>query len=109
LAIDPGLGFAKRTEHNLELLARLAELQALGRPLLLGASRKGFIGRVLGERPADRRLAGGLALIAHAQSRGAVQIVRVHDVAETYDTVEMMAAIQRREIRTPRNHAHDEA
>jgi dihydropteroate synthase len=89
LALDPGIGFGKTAQHNLELLARLQEFQALGRPVCLGVSRKGFLGRML-NRPVEQRLASSLAVVAHAQLRGAVQIVRVHDVQETYDLVKML-------------------
>jgi dihydropteroate synthase len=90
--IDPGIGFGKTADHNLELLARLEEFQRLGRPVCLGVSRKGFTGRLL-NRPVDQRLAGSLAAVAFAQSRGAVQIVRVHDAAATRDLVLMFDLI----------------
>ncbi len=93
VAIDPGIGFGKTARHNLELLARLAEFQALGRPLCLGVSRKGFMGKLL-DRPLEKRLAGSLAAVAFAQAHRAVQIVRVHDVPETRDVVTLIAAIQ---------------
>ena len=79
--LDPGLGFAKGAEHNLALLARLGELARLGRPLLVGASRKSFLGRLTGAPPADR-LPGSLAAAGWAARHGAA-LVRVHDVAET--------------------------
>jgi dihydropteroate synthase len=91
-AIDPGIGFGKTADHNLELLARLDEFQRLGRPVCLGVSRKGFTGRLL-NRPVGQRLAGSLAAVAFAQSRGAVQLVRVHDVAATRDLVLMFDLI----------------
>jgi dihydropteroate synthase len=93
IVIDPGIGFGKKGRHNLEILARLAEFQALGRPLLLGVSRKAFIGKIL-ERPTADRLAGSLAAILYAQAHDAVQIVRVHDVRATRDAVTVFAAIQ---------------
>lgn len=83
--LDPGIGFGKRLEHNLELLRRLAELRRLGFPLLVGPSRKRFLGEVL-DRPADRRLFGTAAAVAAAVLRGA-DAVRVHDVAEMADVV----------------------
>jgi dihydropteroate synthase len=92
LALDPGIGFGKTLEHNLELLARLGEFQRLGRPVCLGVSRKGFLGTLLG-RPVERRLAGSLAVACHALARGAVQVLRVHDVAETRDAVAVFAAL----------------
>ena len=82
VCLDPGIGFGKTTEHNLELLARLDELVALGRPVLVGASRKRFLGRVLGDAGA---LAGpvsaGVAVAVLAYERGA-SLFRVHDVRE---------------------------
>jgi dihydropteroate synthase len=84
LVLDPGIGFGKTREHNLELLGRLQQFQQLGRPVCLGVSRKGFLGSIL-ERPVHERLAGSLAALAFAMSRGAVQIIRVHDVQETRD------------------------
>lgn len=92
IAIDPGIGFGKTHAHNLELLARLEEFQSLGRPLCLGASRKGFLGKITG-RPLEERLAGNLAVVAHALVHGAAQIVRVHDVAATRDVVLMLEAL----------------
>jgi len=94
IVLDPGIGFGKKGKHNLEILARLAEFQRLGRPLCLGVSRKAFIGQIL-QRPVDQRLAGSLAALLFAQSQNAVQIVRVHDVRETRDAVEVFAAIQK--------------
>ena len=93
LALDPGIGFGKTTEHNLELLARLGEFQRFGRPVCLGASRKGGIGKVL-KRPVEQRLAGSLAVVLYAMSRSAAQVVRVHDVAETRDVVVMWEALE---------------
>jgi dihydropteroate synthase len=84
--LDPGIGFGKTREHNLQLVARLEEFLQLGRPICLGVSRKGFLGRLL-ERPLEQRLAGSIAAALHAQSRGAVHLIRVHDVAETRDAV----------------------
>jgi dihydropteroate synthase len=79
---DPGIGFGKGLEHNLALLRGLSLFHGLGVRLLLGASRKALIGRMAGEVPPDARLPGSLALALHAAAQG-VQIVRVHDVAET--------------------------
>jgi dihydropteroate synthase len=92
IVLDPGFGFAKTLNHNLVLFRRMEVLHRLGRPLLVGVSRKSMIGAVLG-RPVDERLYGSLALAALAVSKGA-QIVRVHDVAETVDVVRMIAAVQ---------------
>jgi dihydropteroate synthase len=92
VVLDPGIGFGKTAAHNLALLARLEELQRFGRPVLLGVSRKGFLGKFLG-RPPEQRLAGSLAALLAPQSRGAVQIVRVHDVAATRDAVTLFSLI----------------
>jgi dihydropteroate synthase len=92
VALDPGIGFGKTTAHNLQLVAQLASLQRLGRPVCLGVSRKGFIGKTLGRELHDR-LVGSLTILCHALSRGAVQIIRVHDVKETRDAVLMWEAI----------------
>src|SRR5262245_3412199 len=93
IALDPGIGFGKKSAHNLELIARLDEFQRLGRPVCLGVSRKGFIGKLLNDRPLQRRLSGSLAAVCYAMSRDAVQIVRVHDVEETRDAVMMFATL----------------
>ncbi|AKF49899.1 Dihydropteroate synthase [Pseudomonas syringae pv. syringae HS191] len=92
IILDPGFGFAKTLEHNLSLFKHMEALHALGRPLLVGVSRKSMIGDVLG-RPVDQRLSGGLALAVLAMAKGA-RIIRVHDVAETADVVRMIAAVE---------------
>ncbi len=91
LILDPGFGFAKTLEHNLRLFKHLESLHELGRPLLVGVSRKSMIGCVLGHEVGGR-LYGSLALAALAVGKGA-QILRVHDVAETVDVVRMLAAV----------------
>ncbi|MGY2283511.1 dihydropteroate synthase [Pseudomonas gingeri] len=90
--LDPGFGFAKNLQHNLSLFKHMEALHVLGRPLLVGVSRKSMIGQALG-RPVGERLYGGLALAALAMSKGA-RILRVHDVAETVDVVSMIAAVE---------------
>ncbi len=92
IVLDPGFGFAKNLEHNLSLFKHLERLHRLGRPLLVGVSRKTMIGQALG-REVGERLYGSLALAALAVSQGA-RILRVHDVAETVDVVRMIAAVQ---------------
>lgn len=92
LILDPGFGFAKSLAHNLSLFKRLEVLHELGRPLLVGVSRKSMIGGVLGHEVGGR-LYGGLALAALALTKGA-RILRVHDVAETVDVVRMLAAVE---------------
>lgn len=91
IILDPGFGFAKTLAHNLSLFKHMEALHALGRPLLVGVSRKSMIGNALG-RPVGERLYGGLALAALAITKGA-RILRVHDVAETMDVVRMIAAV----------------
>ena len=88
---DPGLGFGKTVEHNLTLLNRTRDLAALGRPLVVGSSRKGFIGKVLGDPNADRRF-GTAATVAWAVANGAA-VVRVHEVEEAAQVVRMTRAI----------------
>lgn len=92
IILDPGFGFAKTLEHNLSLFKHVQALHALGRPLLIGVSRKSMIGKVLGHEVGER-LYGSLALAALAASKGA-HILRVHDVAETVDVVRMIAAVE---------------
>ena len=96
VVLDPGIGFGKTAQHNMRLLARLADLGKLGRPVLLGVSRKGFLGRLL-DRPVEERLAASLAAACFALTLGAAQIVRVHDVAETRDAVRVIAALSESE------------
>jgi dihydropteroate synthase len=91
--LDPGIGFGKTLEHNLELLRRLDELVALGRPLVIGTSRKTFLGRITG-RETDDRLAGTIATNVLALERGA-SIFRVHDVAPVADALAVTAATVR--------------
>lgn len=92
LMIDPGIGFGKSFEHNLEILDRLAELCVLG-PLVVGASRKGFIGHLTGKVGGPARSAGSLAAVAAAAIAGAA-VVRVHDVAQTVDFLKVFLAIR---------------
>ncbi|SDU38193.1 dihydropteroate synthase [Halopseudomonas salegens] len=91
LVIDPGFGFGKTLEHNLQLFARMSEVAPLQRPLLVGVSRKSMIGNAL-QRPLEQRLAGGLALASLAVTLGA-RIIRTHDVAATLDAVRMTEAV----------------
>lgn len=90
IVLDPGYGFGKRHEHNLELFARQDELRALGLPLLVGWSRKGTLGKVTGREVGDRVVASIAAALAAVQ-HGA-RIVRVHDVAETVDALKVWQA-----------------
>jgi len=91
LVFDPGIGFGKTVEHNLQLLAGLRDLAGINRPLLLGVSRKSFIGKLLGaELPC--RLPASLACASLAVAAG-VQIIRTHDVAETVQAVRLTEAV----------------
>lgn len=90
--LDVGIGFGKTLEHNLQLLGALGTFKKLGRPLLLGVSRKSFIGKLLGVDVADR-LPGSIACACWASLAG-VQFVRVHDVAETVQALRMLDAIR---------------
>jgi dihydropteroate synthase len=89
--IDPGLGFAKTADHNLSLLCGLDRLVATDYPVLVGASRKSFIGRLTGDAPVDDRLEGSLALAVWAMEKGAA-MVRVHDVRATVQAARLVAA-----------------
>ena len=92
IALDPGIGFGKRHAHNLELLVRLHEFQKLGRPICLGVSRKGFLGKITG-RTVQESAAGSVAVACYALWKHAAQILRVHDVAATRDAVLMNEAL----------------
>jgi dihydropteroate synthase len=89
--LDPGIGFGKTGAHNMELLHRLGELRELGRPLVVGTSRKSFIGKVDGS-PADQRLGGTIASSVLAAAEGA-DVLRVHDVAEVRQALTVATAI----------------
>jgi dihydropteroate synthase len=93
IIIDPGIGFGKTDAHNLQLLHRLADLSAIGQPILVGTSRKGFIGRVTDESNAKNRQFGTAATVCWAIANGA-DIVRVHDVRAMRQVVEMTVAIR---------------
>jgi len=91
--LDPGIGFGKTVEHNLELLARLDEIVALGRPVVVGTSRKSFLGTITGREAGDR-VAATIATNVLALARGA-SVFRVHDVAEAHDALAVAAATLR--------------
>ncbi len=94
ICLDPGIGFGKTVEHNLELVARLDEIVALGRPVLVGASRKRFLGRILGEEEAlTGPVSAGVALAVMAYERGA-SIFRVHDVREHVEALTAARALE---------------
>jgi dihydropteroate synthase len=99
VALDPGLGFGKTPDHNLRLLARVDALAALGRPVLIGVSRKSTLGRLTG-RPPGELLAASLAALTAAVLRGA-HIVRVHDVPESVDAATVIAALRKEGLPCP--------
>ncbi len=92
VVLDPGIGFGKTLEHNLQLLRALDVLRRGGRPLLIGVSRKSMIGTLLGGAPVDQRLWGTVALSAWLRARGA-EVLRVHDVRPNVEAVRMMEAV----------------
>ncbi len=100
ILIDPGFGFGKTVAHNLELMNGLALFHSLGCAILLGASRKRAIGALSGEAPADKRLAGSIALALKAAEQGA-QIIRVHDVPETVQALKIWRGLKDQGL-TPR-------
>ena len=93
IIVDPGFGFGKSVQHNLQLMNGLAMLHGLGCPIMLGASRKRTIGALANEAPADRRLGGSIALALKAAEQG-VQLLRVHDVEETIQSVRVWRGLR---------------
>jgi dihydropteroate synthase len=93
LIVDPGIGFGKTVEHNLALIRELPRIRTLGLPVMVGASRKWFIGQLTG-RPVDERLGGSLAAASVAIVLGA-DIVRAHDVGETVQAVRVAHALHK--------------
>lgn len=90
--VDPGIGFGKTLQHNLKIISGLHKFTKFGYPVLMGASRKSMIGKILEDRPADGRLAGTLAVHYHSLLNGA-KILRVHDVQEASDSIQVFNAI----------------
>jgi dihydropteroate synthase len=101
ILIDPGFGFGKKLGHNLELMNGLALFHSLGCPVVIGASRKRTIGALSGEAPADRRLGGSIAFALKAVEQG-VQMIRVHDVAETVQALRVWRGMRDQAL-TPRS------
>ena len=93
IIIDPGIGFGKTVAHNLEILKRLGEFRALGRPILVGTSRKSFLGKILKRKP-EGRIFGTVSSSLLAVKNGA-QMVRTHDVAAVRQALEVLAAIEK--------------
>jgi dihydropteroate synthase len=91
ICLDPGFGFGKTLQHNLELLSKMDQLVSLGYPVLAGLSRKSMLG-LLTNKPVEKRLAASLAVAQIAMQKGA-RIIRVHDVAETYDMRQVVQAL----------------
>ena len=100
IVVDPGLGFGKTVQHNVSLLRALALYHDLGAPILLGASRKGFIGTLGGAEAGRDRMPGSIAVAVHGAARGA-QILRVHDVRETAQALRLWAALADEDQRAP--------
>jgi dihydropteroate synthase len=94
IVVDPGIGFSKRTEHSVAVLAGIGRVAALGRPVMIGASRKRFVGELAGGLPAEERLEGSLAACVVALLNG-VRIFRVHDVAATRRALAVAESIRR--------------
>jgi dihydropteroate synthase len=94
ICLDPGIGFGKTEAHNLDLLAHLDSVAALGRPVCLGVSRKGFIGGICG-RGRSERDAGSLAIACFTAARGTAHVLRVHDVPSARDAALLLDAIER--------------
>jgi len=97
MILDPGIGFGKTFDHNLEILNNLEQLTVLQKPLLLGPSRKAFLGKILGDVPASDRLEGTAAAIAVSIMKGA-NIIRVHDVKEMARVAKVIDAIKREKV-----------
>lgn len=93
IIVDPGIGFGKKLHHNLEIISKLHNFTKFGYPVLMGASRKSMIGKILKDRPADGRLAGTIAVHYHSLINGA-RILRVHDVQEASDSIQVFNAIK---------------
>ena len=99
ILVDPGIGFGKTFDHNLQIIKKLSSFLSLGKPLLIGTSNKSFIGEVLGKK-VDERVTGTMATVAVAAMNGA-HVVRVHNVKEAVETVRMVDAIKRGRVKEP--------
>lgn len=94
IILDPGIGFGKTLEHNLDILANLNYFMRVGYPLMIGVSRKSMLGNILGDRPVDDRLIGTVAAHCDALLQG-VRMIRVHDVKEAKDSVRVFTALEK--------------
>ena len=92
IAVDPGIGFGKTLEHNLSLLRHLDVIAGIGRPVVLGVSRKGMIGQITG-KPRDQRMVGSVAMASYCASHGTAHVLRVHDVDATLDAAKILGTI----------------
>jgi dihydropteroate synthase len=97
IIIDPGIGFGKTSEHNLEIINKLWEFTSLEKPILIGPSRKAFIGKILGDAPVTQRLEGTAAAIAISIMNGA-NMIRVHDIKEMAGVAKVVDAVKREKI-----------
>lgn len=97
ILVDPGIGFGKTFDHNLQILKQLSSFSSLEKPILIGTSNKAFIGEILGKK-ADERVTGTMATVAVAAMQGA-HVVRVHNVREAVETVKMVDAIKRGRVK----------
>jgi dihydropteroate synthase len=97
IIIDPGIGFGKTSEHNLEIINKLWEFTSLEKPILIGPSRKAFIGKILGDAPVTQRLEGTAAAVAISIMNGA-NMIRVHDVKEMAGVAKVVDAVKREKI-----------
>ncbi|MEO5359368.1 MAG: dihydropteroate synthase [Nitrospirota bacterium] len=93
IVLDPGIGFGKTIDHNLQIIGNLGRFKGLGHPILIGASRKAFIGKILGDVPVDKRLMGTAAMVSASILNGA-DIVRVHDVSEMSEVARASFALR---------------
>jgi len=96
MAIDPGVGFGKTADHNLKLISNIEDLKAIGRPLVIGLSRKNFLGRITGGGVTER-LAASLAALAYCLMKGA-DVMRMHDVKESRDVLKVLNAIYKEKV-----------
>lgn len=99
IVLDPGIGFGKTLAHNLEIISNLDKLTGFGYPLMAGASRKSMIGQILKGRPVNERLTGTIAIHYHCLLKGA-KLLRVHDVKEAKDSVQIFNAVQAAQPKT---------
>jgi dihydropteroate synthase len=95
IAIDPGIGFGKAYDHNLTLLRHLDSLSPIARPVVLGVSRKGFLGQI-SRRPVEERVIASIAAACYCSAHGSAHVLRVHDVAATVDAAKVIGAIAER-------------